>query len=198
MVDNKTGGFFRLALRLMEAEASIPSMPPSLLHLITLLGRYYQIRDDYQNLASDEVSGPLRNLLPFIYLQSSAYKLMSSTLLRKASATISQKESSLFRLFTCSNILLRQTECAACYFIDHKATTFLQRQSPGYFLRWQRQVALLTFKTFSQECTTRCWKLWMILRLNLGQTKSWDSWWLPWGFNIQVGKRTLSTEGFIF
>ena len=97
MVDNKTGGFFRLALRLMEADASNLSTPPSLLHLSTLLGRYYQIRDDYQNLASDEVSGPHRNLLPFIYLYPGAYELISSILLRKASATISQRGSSLFR-----------------------------------------------------------------------------------------------------
>ncbi|KAL2847646.1 isoprenoid synthase domain-containing protein [Aspergillus pseudodeflectus] len=53
MIDNKTGGFFRLVLRLLEAEAQ--SQPvPELMHLLTLLGRYYQIRDDYMNLASDE------------------------------------------------------------------------------------------------------------------------------------------------
>jgi hypothetical protein len=54
MIDNKTGAFFRLVLRLLEAEAQ--SQPvPELMHLLTLLGRYYQIRDDYMNLASDEV-----------------------------------------------------------------------------------------------------------------------------------------------
>ncbi|RDW78973.1 bifunctional terpene synthase/polyprenyl synthetase family protein [Aspergillus mulundensis] len=53
MVDNKTGGFFRLVLRLLEVESeSEPN--PELLHLFTLLGRYYQIRDDYLNLASEE------------------------------------------------------------------------------------------------------------------------------------------------
>ena len=56
MIDNKTGGFFRLALRLMEAESPAPPPIPKLIHFITLLGRFYQIRDDYQNLVSDEVS----------------------------------------------------------------------------------------------------------------------------------------------
>ncbi|KAF7167893.1 hypothetical protein CNMCM5623_001040 [Aspergillus felis] len=53
MVDHKTGGFFRLLLR---ATCSLTSteVNPDLQHLITLIGRYYQIRDDYQNLASDE------------------------------------------------------------------------------------------------------------------------------------------------
>ncbi|KAE8420682.1 isoprenoid synthase domain-containing protein [Aspergillus pseudocaelatus] len=53
MIDHKTGGFFRLMLRIMEIEAST-SPNEELRHLITLLGRYYQIRDDYQNLASEE------------------------------------------------------------------------------------------------------------------------------------------------
>ncbi|KAL4994671.1 isoprenoid synthase domain-containing protein [Aspergillus recurvatus] len=53
MVDNKTGGFFRLVLRLLEVESeSEPNV--ELTHLFTLLGRYYQIRDDYLNLASEE------------------------------------------------------------------------------------------------------------------------------------------------
>lgn len=58
MVDNKTAGFFRLVLRMMAAEASVPmslEKEETLLHFITLLGRYYQIRDDYQNLVSEEV-----------------------------------------------------------------------------------------------------------------------------------------------
>ncbi|RAQ50439.1 geranylgeranyl pyrophosphate synthase [Aspergillus flavus] len=53
MIDHKTGGFFRLMLRIMEIEANA-TPNDELRHLITLLGRYYQIRDDYQNLASDE------------------------------------------------------------------------------------------------------------------------------------------------
>lgn len=54
MIDHKTGGFFRLMLRIMEIEANT-TPNEELRHLITLLGRYYQIKDDYQNLASDEV-----------------------------------------------------------------------------------------------------------------------------------------------
>ena len=54
MVDNKTGGFFRIATRLFESEASTPPNP-KLLQLVDFLGRYYQIRDDYYNLISDEV-----------------------------------------------------------------------------------------------------------------------------------------------
>ncbi|GIJ88913.1 hypothetical protein Asppvi_007841 [Aspergillus pseudoviridinutans] len=53
MVDHKTGGFFRLLLRAMCSLTS-SEVDPDLQHLITLIGRYYQIRDDYQNLASDE------------------------------------------------------------------------------------------------------------------------------------------------
>ncbi|OXV08239.1 hypothetical protein Egran_03997 [Elaphomyces granulatus] len=53
MVDNKTGAFFRFATRLFESEASAPPNP-KLLQLTSFLGRYYQIRDDYCNLISDE------------------------------------------------------------------------------------------------------------------------------------------------
>nr|QXF69098.1 sesterbrasiliatriene [Penicillium arizonense] len=53
MIDNKTGGLFRLMLRLMDAEASVSSTA-SLAKLLTLTGRYYQIRDDYKNLTSQE------------------------------------------------------------------------------------------------------------------------------------------------
>lgn len=57
MIDNNTCGFFRLVIRLMITEA-----PPSvscadkIAHFATVLGRFYQIRDDYQNLVSAEVS----------------------------------------------------------------------------------------------------------------------------------------------
>ncbi|KAL4788979.1 isoprenoid synthase domain-containing protein [Aspergillus venezuelensis] len=53
MVDNKTGGLFRLMLRLMTAESTISqSLDTSLSRLLMLTGRYYQIRDDYLNLTS--------------------------------------------------------------------------------------------------------------------------------------------------
>ncbi|KAF4151591.1 hypothetical protein CNMCM6936_003992 [Aspergillus lentulus] len=53
MVDHKTGGFFRLLLRAL-CSLTGTELDPDLEHLTTLIGRYYQIRDDYQNLASDE------------------------------------------------------------------------------------------------------------------------------------------------
>lgn len=57
MIDKKTGGFFRVAMQVIAAEASSPIPGDSnLAHFISLLGRYYQVRDDYQNLVSDEVS----------------------------------------------------------------------------------------------------------------------------------------------
>ncbi|CAN8100624.1 unnamed protein product [Discula destructiva] len=55
MIDNKTGGLFRLCVRLMQAE----STRTDLLHLnprhfVRQLSLYFQIRDDYQNLSSDQ------------------------------------------------------------------------------------------------------------------------------------------------
>ncbi|KHN94000.1 geranylgeranyl diphosphate synthase [Metarhizium album ARSEF 1941] len=50
MVRNKTGGLFRLAIRLMQGEsASSRDYVP----LVETLGVLFQIRDDYQNLQSD-------------------------------------------------------------------------------------------------------------------------------------------------
>ncbi|KAK8138785.1 farnesyltranstransferase (al-3) [Apiospora sp. TS-2023a] len=50
MVDNKTGGLFRLSIKLMQAES-----PTSFdcTELVNLLGLIFQIRDDYMNLDSD-------------------------------------------------------------------------------------------------------------------------------------------------
>ncbi|KAF2756361.1 terpenoid synthase [Pseudovirgaria hyperparasitica] len=49
MIDGKTGGLFRLLARLMMAKARLP-LVPNLIPLMTLFGRYFQIRDDYANL----------------------------------------------------------------------------------------------------------------------------------------------------
>ncbi|KAI1380754.1 isoprenoid synthase domain-containing protein [Hypoxylon crocopeplum] len=51
MVGNKTGGLFRLAIRLMQGEsgALIDCVP-----LVNLLGIIFQIQDDYRNLSSPE------------------------------------------------------------------------------------------------------------------------------------------------
>ncbi|KAI1292591.1 terpenoid synthase [Xylaria venustula] len=53
MVDGKTGGLFRLLARLMAAESPHGNRV-DINRLCRLLGRYYQIRDDYQNLVSEE------------------------------------------------------------------------------------------------------------------------------------------------
>ncbi|RDA93558.1 hypothetical protein CP533_6121, partial [Ophiocordyceps camponoti-saundersi (nom. inval.)] len=53
MVANKTGGIFRLGIKLMQAEsaATIDCVP-----LTNLIGLIFQIRDDYLNLSSTEYS----------------------------------------------------------------------------------------------------------------------------------------------
>jgi ophiobolin F synthase len=48
MVDHKTGGMFRMLLRIMQAESEVT--PQLVFHKLTLLfGRFFQIRDDYMN-----------------------------------------------------------------------------------------------------------------------------------------------------
>lgn len=64
MVGNKTGGLFRLGIKLMQAESarSGPAAeasgrtPIDCVPLINLIGLIFQIRDDYQNLRSAEYS----------------------------------------------------------------------------------------------------------------------------------------------
>ncbi|KZN86668.1 Fusicoccadiene synthase [Penicillium chrysogenum] len=53
MVDGKTGGLFRLISRLMRSEATKNS-DLDISQFATLLGRHFQIRDDYQNLQSED------------------------------------------------------------------------------------------------------------------------------------------------
>lgn len=50
MVNNKTGGLLRLALRLMQAESKSDI---DYVSLVNLIGIHFQIRDDYMNLQSD-------------------------------------------------------------------------------------------------------------------------------------------------
>lgn len=54
MVDKKTGGLFRMLTRLMLAESPVRSKvsDDDLNLMSSLIGRFFQIRDDYQNLAS--------------------------------------------------------------------------------------------------------------------------------------------------
>lgn len=51
MVSNKTGGLFRLAVKLMQAESQTGL---NLVALVNLIGLTYQIRDDYMNLQSEQ------------------------------------------------------------------------------------------------------------------------------------------------
>ena len=53
MVGNKTGGLFRLGIKLMQAESSEPI---DCVPLVNLIGLIFQIRDDYMNLSSVEYS----------------------------------------------------------------------------------------------------------------------------------------------
>ncbi|KAK8076026.1 hypothetical protein PG994_003298 [Apiospora phragmitis] len=56
MVDYKTGGFFRILAGLIYVKSSDSSIPASglIMNLSMLLGRYFQIRDDYMNLSSTD------------------------------------------------------------------------------------------------------------------------------------------------
>ena len=53
MISNKTGGLFRLAARLMQSASSTQH---DVLPLTDLIGLIFQVRDDYNNLCSDQVS----------------------------------------------------------------------------------------------------------------------------------------------
>ncbi|ORX58711.1 geranylgeranyl pyrophosphate synthase [Hesseltinella vesiculosa] len=53
MVNNKTSGLLRLAVRLMQAASNADG---DYTHLVNLIGIYYQVRDDYMNLQSDKYS----------------------------------------------------------------------------------------------------------------------------------------------
>ncbi|KAI1108213.1 isoprenoid synthase domain-containing protein [Nemania sp. NC0429] len=55
MVGNKTGGLFRLAIKLMQAESEAPSLPVvDCVPLVNVLGILFQVQDDYRNLSSPE------------------------------------------------------------------------------------------------------------------------------------------------
>jgi geranylgeranyl pyrophosphate synthase len=55
MVDGKTGALFKMLVHLMQSVSSLKRFPVADLDRFTLLlGRWYQIRDDYQNLQDPE------------------------------------------------------------------------------------------------------------------------------------------------
>lgn len=53
MISNKTGGLFRLALKLMQV---VSKTDCNILPLAEVVGLIFQIQDDYKNLSSDQVS----------------------------------------------------------------------------------------------------------------------------------------------
>lgn len=55
MVMNKTGGLFRLTVRIMEQLSPVWSNNTTLVPLANLLGIIYQVRDDYLNIADDNM-----------------------------------------------------------------------------------------------------------------------------------------------
>lgn len=55
MVGNKTGGLFRLGIKLMQAESRV-TPPLDCVPLVNLIGLIFQIRDDYVNLKSSDYS----------------------------------------------------------------------------------------------------------------------------------------------
>lgn len=60
MVDGKTGGLFQLSNSLLICNANpkiSPTQQEELQALVTLIGRFYQIRDDLKNLTSAEYAG---------------------------------------------------------------------------------------------------------------------------------------------
>jgi len=52
MVSNKTGGLFRLAIKLMQAESTRDASFPDCVPLVNTIGLLFQILDDYANLSS--------------------------------------------------------------------------------------------------------------------------------------------------
>jgi geranylgeranyl pyrophosphate synthase len=56
MIDGKTDAMFILLVRLMHSFSQHSVSLPELDRLATLLGRFYQVRDDYLNLQSDDYS----------------------------------------------------------------------------------------------------------------------------------------------
>lgn len=54
MIDSKTGALFDLMLQLMLRHATIQIDHIALRALVQLLGRHFQVRDDFKNLASPE------------------------------------------------------------------------------------------------------------------------------------------------
>lgn len=63
MISNKTGGLFRLAVRLLQSVSST-SYTHNIISLADIVGLIFQIRDDYKNLSSTHASLPSFPLTP--------------------------------------------------------------------------------------------------------------------------------------
>ncbi|EGX48138.1 hypothetical protein AOL_s00081g1 [Orbilia oligospora ATCC 24927] len=71
-IDGKTAGLFRMVSRLMRDQAT-QNKDLEVEELFTLIGRFYQIRNDYQNLNSPDYAGGNG---PFADLDEGKYSLM--------------------------------------------------------------------------------------------------------------------------
>lgn len=60
----ETGGLFRMLSRFMISQSNSSATPESLNRLMILFGRFFQIRDDYANLMSDQVRGTTSLIRP--------------------------------------------------------------------------------------------------------------------------------------
>ncbi|KAF3189019.1 hypothetical protein TWF788_011150 [Orbilia oligospora] len=72
MIDGKTGGFFPIAARLLRDEAT-QNKDLYVEDLLLIIGRFYQIRDDYMNLTSQEYTNSKGHLSD---LDEGKYSLM--------------------------------------------------------------------------------------------------------------------------
>lgn len=68
MIANKTGGLFRLILRLLQSASS--KFEPEIEPLVNVIGLMFQISDDYQNLKDDKVC--FRRPL-YLFIRSSSH-----------------------------------------------------------------------------------------------------------------------------
>ncbi|KAH7110291.1 isoprenoid synthase domain-containing protein [Dendryphion nanum] len=128
MADGKTGSLFRLITRLMTiSSARSPCL--NLSHLTRILGRYFQIRDDYQNLASPEYAaqkGYCEDLdegkfsLPLIHVLNNSSKgmLLKGLLHRrrsKGSLTREQKQTIIDEMNLCGSLAFTRNTLHSLY-----------------------------------------------------------------------------------
>ena len=92
LTKSETGALFQLLSHLMSANATV-NKDVNLDSLSTLLGRYFQIRDDYQNLKSAVVNLQAR-------IPSSHFLTRNSTQAKKDSAKIWTRENIPYRYCT--------------------------------------------------------------------------------------------------